>query len=195
MQHVLTDHASNIETYVYWEDAFTDIELNWLQHKARSNIKPGLTGYGTSYVENSDLRRSSVGWISCSDETRWVYNKLGHVVSSLNASFFRFDLAGFGEDLQLSNYDSCKLGTYGWHVDFAPNSPSRKLSIVMQLTDPSEYEGGDLQILDHGGQPINIPKKRGLIAAFPSWTIHQVTQVTSGSRQSLVSWITGPMFK
>ena len=66
--------------------------------------------------------------------------------------------------------------------------------MVVQLTDPSEYEGGNLQLMTYG-QPINVRKERGLLVAFPSWQVHQVTPVTPGSRQSLVMWISGPAFK
>jgi PKHD-type hydroxylase len=40
-----------------------------------------------------------------------------------------------------------------------------------------------------------MPKKRGLITVFPSWTLHQVTPVVKGTRQTLVTWISGPAFK
>jgi PKHD-type hydroxylase len=68
--------------------------------------------------------------------------------------------------------------------------------MAMQLTDPSEYEGGNLQVLPTGKtEPQNVRKQRGLIAIFPSYVLHQVTPVTQGSRQSLVAWITGPAFR
>jgi PKHD-type hydroxylase len=66
--------------------------------------------------------------------------------------------------------------------------------MVLQLTDPSQYEGGNLQIVT-GGDPLTVRKQRGLVAVFPSYVLHQVTPVTKGSRQSLVAWITGPQFK
>ena len=128
-------------------------------------------------------------------ETTWVFEKLANVVSSLNSQYFRFDLTGFGEQIQLTHYDSSEHGMYGWHVDFGKTGPSRKLSIVMQLSDPSEYEGGNLELQPHGKEVIKIKKQRGLVVAFPSWTLHHVTPVTQGNRQSLVSWITGPAFK
>jgi PKHD-type hydroxylase len=71
---------------------------------------------------------------------------------------------------------------------------SRKLSIVLQLSDPSEYEGGELQILTRK-EPTSMQKKRGLITVFPAWTLHQVTPVIKGTRQTLVAWISGPAFK
>ena len=84
---------------------------------------------------------------------------------------------------------------YGWHLDYGGNgTPSRKLSMVLQLTDPSQYEGGNLQLMT-SGEPITVRKQRGLVVVFPSYVLHQVTPVTNGNRQSLVSWITGPTFK
>jgi PKHD-type hydroxylase len=82
---------------------------------------------------------------------------------------------------------------YGWHQDYG-GTISRKLSMVVQLTDPSEYEGGNLQVFT-SEQPKNIRKQRGLIAVFPSFIVHQVTPVTQGTRQSLVAWVSGPSFK
>jgi PKHD-type hydroxylase len=82
---------------------------------------------------------------------------------------------------------------YGWHQDYGAKV-SRKLSLTVQLTDPSEYEGGNLQIMTTG-TPVNARKQRGLIVAFPSYVLHQVTPVTQGSRQSLVAWVSGPAFK
>ena len=113
----------------------------------------------------------------------------------MNSQFYKFELTGFGEALQLTNYDHSEQGMYGWHQDYGSvGGPSRKLSLVLQLTDPSEYEGGNLQIMT-SGEPINVHKQRGLVTVFPSYTVHQVTPVTQGSRQSLVAWITGPEFR
>jgi PKHD-type hydroxylase len=111
----------------------------------------------------------------------------------MNAQHFRFDLTGFGEELQLTNYNQAENGMYGWHQDYG-GGISRKLSMAVQLTDPSEYEGGNLQVLT-SSQPKNVRKQRGLIAIFPSYVLHQVTPVTQGSRQSLVAWVSGPAFK
>ena len=98
------------------------------------------------------------------------------------------------ENLQLTNYNDTEKGMYGWHLDYNSKDSSRKLSMVVQLTDPSEYEGGNLQIKVNN-DPVNVRKQRGLIAIFPSYVLHQVTPVTQGTRQSLVAWVEGPAFK
>lgn len=195
MQHMLTPYAMPVEPFAWWEGAFTDQELNWLQEQAIKAEQRAQVGGDPQGDDLAKVRRSKVSWIAKTQDTAWVYEKLAHVASSLNAQFYRFDLTGFGEALQLTNYDQSEQGMYGWHQDYGGRiSPSRKLSLVLQLTDPSEYEGGNLQILT-SGEPVTIRKQRGFIAAFPSYVLHQVTPVTRGSRQSLVAWISGPAFK
>jgi PKHD-type hydroxylase len=71
---------------------------------------------------------------------------------------------------------------------------SRKLSIVVQLTDPKEYKGGELQIFE-GGEPVVVSKQQGMATFFPSYMLHQVTPVTKGMRHTLVMWVAGKNFK
>ena len=190
MQHLLTPYSRKIEPFAWWEDAFTEQELDWLQQKAKEANEAGRAGD----TVNDSVRRSEINWLYNTEETRWIFEKLSRVVSSLNADYFGFELTGFGEALQLTNYHEAKQGTYKWHQDFGGGGPSRKLSIVLQLSNPNDYEGGELQLLTTG-QPNTIQKKRGLIVAFPAWTLHQVTPVIKGTRQTLVAWISGPAFK
>jgi PKHD-type hydroxylase len=193
MQHLLTPHAKPIPPFAWWEGAFTEEELNWLQAKAKSAEQNAQVGGGGGGVVNKHIRRSQVSWIDNNPNTKWVFEKLANVASQLNMENFGFDLTGFGEKLQFTNYDQSENGMYGWHQDYG-GGISRKLSLAIQLTDPSEYEGGNLQIMT-SGEPQNVRKQRGLIAAFPSYVLHQVTPVTQGSRQSLVAWVSGPAFK
>lgn len=194
MQHVLTPYNRNLESFAWWEGAFSEQELDSLQLKAMKANEVARVGGGSDGVVAEQVRRSELNWLHKTEETAWVYERLAHVVSSLNADFFGFDLTGFGEPLQLTNYHENREGMYSWHQDFGSAGISRKLSIVMQLADPSSYDGGNLELMT-SKDPVGIEKKRGLIVAFPSWTVHQVTPVTRGTRQSLVGWISGPRFK
>lgn len=195
MQHLLTPYSNPVEPFVWWENGFTENELNWLQEQAIKAEQRAQAGNYNNEFELMQIRRSQVSWLNKTPDTAWVFEKLGHIASSLNAQYYRFDLTGFGEALQLTNYDQSEHGMYGWHVDYGGQiSPSRKLSLVVQLTDPSQYEGGNLQI-HTGGQPQTVRKQRGLTVVFPSYVLHQVTPVSSGNRQSLVAWISGPPFK
>lgn len=193
MQYTLTPYAKPIESFATWQGAFTSEELDWLQQQAKSAKEDSIIGFGEAGTINKNIRRSQLKWLSNTPNTNWIFERLADVCLKLNMEYFRFDLIGFGENLQLTNYDQSENGMYGWHLDYG-SIISRKLSMVVQLSDASEYEGGDLQIMTKG-EPETVSKQRGLIAAFPSYTLHQVSPVTSGSRQSLVAWVSGPAFK
>jgi PKHD-type hydroxylase len=194
MQHLLTPYSKGIEPFAWWEDAFTEEQLDWLQQKAKEATQKAQVGGGRSGEVNDTVRRSELSWLHKDPECAWVFEKLDRVASNLNADYFGFDLTGFGEPLQLTNYHEARQGNYVWHQDFGSSGISRKLSMVLQLSDPSEYEGGELQILTRK-EPTSINKQRGLITVFPAWTLHQVTPVVKGTRQTLVAWISGPAFK
>lgn len=196
MQHLLTPYAAPIQPFAWWEKAFTNEQLDWLQQQAKQATQQAMVGNGDSGGVNAEIRRSQISWMHKSPDNSWVYEILSHVASSLNAQYFGFDLTGFGEALQLTHYDGSNSGMYGWHQDYGSGQTgiSRKLSLVVQLTDPSEYEGGNLQIMS-SANPTTIRKERGFITAFPAYMLHQVTPVTQGTRQSLVTWVSGPAFR
>ena len=109
----------------------------------------------------------------------------------LNQSY-GFELTGFYEGAQVARY--APGGHYDWHVDVGEQLQSaRKLSLSIQLSDGSEYEGGDFRFLGPTDAPA--PRARGSLIAFPSFVTHRVEPVTQGERLSLVSWISGPPFR
>ena len=46
----------------------------------------------------------------------------------------------------------------------------RKLSFVLQLSDPDDYEGGNLQLLNEEGKSYIAPRQRGTVILFDSRT-------------------------
>jgi PKHD-type hydroxylase len=80
-----------------------------------------------------------------------------------------------------------------WHTDSIPGDTVRKLSFTIQLTDPTEYEGGDLEFMPAISDPKI--KQQGMITIFPSFMTHRVTSVTTGVRHAIVGWIHGPDFR
>lgn len=193
MQHIITPYSRPMEPFVWWNDGFTNQELDVLQDMAKKANLNAEVGSNTGGVVDSSVRRSQVGWLNNTPDTLWIYEKLSYIVSNLNSQFYNFNITGFGECIQLTCYKEADNGMYTWHQDYGTGI-SRKLSVVVQLSDPSEFEGGELQILT-SSKSNNIVKKRGLVTVFPSYTLHQVTPVTKGSRYTLVAWISGPSFK
>ena len=82
----------------------------------------------------------------------------------------------------------------------------RKLSMTCQLTDGSEYKGGELEfdfrnydphMRDESKHRIQCKEilPKGSIIVFPSFVWHRVKPVTSGTRYSLVVWHLGKPFR
>ena len=88
---------------------------------------------------------------------------------------------------------------YAWHQDTALSSfdPQicRKLSISLLLSDPSEYEGGELQLLYSDKRVVTLKPELGGAVIFPSSVRHRVRKIKSGRRESLVGWYGGPLWK
>lgn len=80
---------------------------------------------------------------------------------------------------------------YGWHVDNTMiNRERTDFSFTIWLSDPGEYEGGELQIKSDNGPIRSFKCNSGHILLYPTGERHQVTEVTSGERQAIVGWIT-----
>jgi PKHD-type hydroxylase len=107
---------------------------------------------------------------------------------------WNYDLSVY-EKVQLSRYKGEDKGHYAWHVDIAPprEGMQRKLSCVILLNDPSEFEGGELQFGPIGDE--NMLTMQGSIIVCPSFVVHRVTPVTQGVRYTAVAWANGPAFR
>ena len=84
-------------------------------------------------------------------------------------------------------------GWYDWHVDHGVPVSTRKMSYSLQLTDPQDYVGCNLEI----GLPVprRQARTRGHLLVFPSHLAHRVTPITSGVRKALVGWVHGPALR
>ncbi len=138
-----------------------------------------------------EARSSRIRFLWPSRESEWLFARLEAAILRLNEGY-RYDLLGFAEGAQVASYGPG--GHYDWHVDLGtgPQS-SRKLSLSVQLSDPGDYDGGDLEFM--GPTDVTAPRNRGALVAFPSFVGHIVHPVTRGERLSLVSWISGAPFR
>lgn len=142
---------------------------------------------------NHKIRKNFVRWIPWDSETEKIFTLIRNVAYESNAKFWNMELAGFGEPIQLTHYTGAG-DHYDWHTDLGEGVLSlRKLTVIIQLTDPSEYEGGD--VIMRGATEIIANKDQGNMIMFPSWMPHCVMPITKGERFSLVVWISGPPFK
>jgi PKHD-type hydroxylase len=174
--------------FAFWNNAFSKEECQTIINIAKDK---GLIKGKTR--DETDVRDSKISWLYPTDNMDWVFRRVTDIVLNLNERFFKFDLFGLNEGFQFTNYEA-PSGKYGKHVDRAMNIPVRKLSISVQLTNPEEYEGGELYLYDDDKGTL-MDKTQGMLILFPSYVLHEVMPVTKGTRNSLVTWITGKQFK
>lgn len=154
-------------------------------------------GHGGKSVVDDHLRRSTVRWLHRDDPSlSWFYNRVEKLALQANANAFGFDLAGFHE-VQFTEYSAENSGGYGWHEDlnWTKATPfDRKMSMVLQLSEPDKYTGGKLEFANF---PLGEGKftNQGDVIFFPSFSRHRVTPVKLGLRYSLVTWFVGPKFR
>ena len=182
--------------YVFWENGFNEEDIARIITLGDSlSPQKSVTGDMQPGEDISATRRSKNGWVELNPDTEWLYDRIAYIVRQINGQYYRYDIQGFVEHFQYTVYNSEELGHYEWHTDSGASTPApRKLSFVLQLSDPSEYEGGDLQLM-YSKDPTTIKKQKGFAALFPSHTLHRVTPVTAGVRRTLVVWASGPAFR
>ena len=136
---------------------------------------------------HAGIRKSTIQWLFPNHKTDWIFDHIERAITLANKTY-GFDLFGFFQGAQIGTYETD--GHYDWHPDLGSgNTSTRKLSLSVLLSDPAEYQGGDLEFRDLRGE---CPRERGTAIVFPSYLVHRVAPVTSGTRVSLVSWISGP---
>ena len=161
------------------------------------------------------IRKSSNAWI---DGSNWVSGFVWYYIMKANRENFMYDIEGIdSNEIQYTEYQKGEY--YDWHIDdditrsmindkvltSADNHGEniailngeyiRKLSFSIQLSDPEDYEGGELEFNVNNEEHFFAPNKKGTIIIFDSRIQHRVREVKSGVRRSLVGWVVGPRWK
>lgn len=179
--------------WVYSENYFSKEECEKIIGLGK---KLALRDAKVGIPENSALdkvrRTSRVGFLNRNSDTEWIFEKVEYLLHGWNKRIYKFKLIGFSYGLQFTEYG--QEGHYIWHQDFGKGPHSRrKLSITVQLSDPKDYEGGNLEFF--AALNTKTPNSQGSAIVFPSFEYHRVVPVTKGMRYSLVAWIEGPPFR
>lgn len=146
---------------------------------------------GERFYDDS-VRLTSVGWLA---ERDWVFELMQAFADRVNASW-NYDLTA-ADDLQYALYR--RNDFFECHRDMlrVRSGPVRKVSVVLQLSNPVTYRGGALQFLDDDVgffEPASFAPQ-GSIAVFSSLLKHRVTPIKDGERRSLTAWFKGPAFR
>ena len=156
-----------------------------------------VVGYGDD-SNKTNHRQSEVRWISKHDtNSKFIHDMIWNYALDANRQAFNVDITGLW-DIQYTKYYAHNKGHYDIHYDTFWANPSmydRKLSVTIQLSDPTEYEGGDFIFGKDIPQLPPETKNLGSLIVFPSFLYHQITPVTKGERLSLVGWYEGNQWK
>ncbi len=185
------------------EGAFGDIELKRLEKQVRGMPETQALTQGDSHFGSKDEDSERVAWekgLPMNNDFSWIYSKLQDMVWDVNTQTWNFDLLAMLEPAIHLRYKSTEKGKYDFHIDTGGNAPAiyRKLSLIVLLSDPDDYEGGDVLFQDYQGsdtEEMLYPKTKGTVLLFPSFLRHAVTPVTKGERKSLVLWVHGQPFR
>lgn len=197
--------------YLYWyfDSIYSNKECDKIIKTAekfkskKGTINKGKKKPGTSL----DIRNSNVVWLN----EQWIFDLILPQLQAANTNAGWNHQFDYMEPAQFTIYKKNQF--YDWHIDAftkpydKPQDPNfhgkmRKLSCTLQLSDASEYEGGELEF--YNGHPdkkkseFTVAKealKKGTLIVFPSYVFHRVKPVTKGTRKSLVLWTIGHPFR
>lgn len=203
-----------VSYYWYWKGALSekfcdDVIKTGLNENAKVALTGGLDNEKLSKKDLKDLKKTRHSNVAFLDKP-WLFKTVNEYVAAANKNAgwnFQYD---FTESCQFTIYK--KSQHYTWHCDGFPGphpqdhqfkayrGKIRKLSCVIQLTDPKTYKGGELEFDYRNGTKENTSNiqicedfntTRGSIIVFPSFVYHRVKPVTKGTRYSLVTWFLG----
>jgi PKHD-type hydroxylase len=130
------------------------------------------------------IRNTRIAWIHPNTETHWLFSRAILVFKSSLPFFSTL------QSMQYTVYHGEDNSHYTWHRDIGTGDKIMKARVtvgIVQLSHPSEYKGGVLQI-KHEDEVIDVMKTKGMVTTFPIQLLHRVTPVTSGVRKTLIMW-------
>ena len=172
---------------------FTPEQCNKIIETGRSQPKTTGTVGLSDNVRDDKTRLSHVSWIPFG-MLEPMYRQLETVMHRTNLNNFGFDGMQLTEQAQYTEYSDG--GYYNWHIDSSVSCekepPVRKISMSLLLNHESEFEGGELELVEPNKK---VFIKQGQAIFFASFLSHRVTPVTKGVRKSLVVWFGGTPFR
>jgi PKHD-type hydroxylase len=168
-----------------------------IQKRPHKDAQIGVNGTITT---DSSFRKSNIRFVNKGDaELGYMFDELWKNAIVANNDWFNFHISKL-DYLQFAEYDAAIRGEYKTHHDvfYMNNDPvyHRKLSCVVQLSDPKTYKGGDLELMEVDTHPNKEEmRQQGTVIFFPSFVRHAALPVTEGKRHSIAAWFDGPKWR
>jgi predicted 2-oxoglutarate/Fe(II)-dependent dioxygenase YbiX len=178
-------------------EAFLDDEDCALLRQIGAEMDTEPPDHGNTCCRGDAQVRQTWGLARAGPTADFVYGLFRLILETVNAKHFGyaldahargerlFDTLDAGEFCSFLAYSAGSRG-YRQHHD-AAKSMRRRLSLVAFLSDPDDYEGGQLEMRrDHAWEVV--PNGLGTVVVFDSRTVHRVTPITGGVRHTAVAW-------
>lgn len=191
----INKYAAQTPEFGIWAKGFNEDEIDKIIFMEKIiPFQKASVGEGDSKVLKN-VRDSKVGFLAVDQQTDWIWQRLAAIIPRANYDLFLYDIDAI-QSLQYTIYSAKSKQFYDWHTDSgsAYNDYVRKISGTILLSTPDEYEGGEFEIINKGGNPNEADKfkpNKGDIVLFASHMPHKVHPVTKGTRKSLVFWVIG----
>lgn len=191
--------TSNWNDFYYYKNVFNDEMIKQLEDMVYKNYEfsKGKTGVPELDTVTDSYRTNNrdIAYITPKPDSKWLYDLLFPLALEANEKLFHFDIDIVTDPIHYVIYPE-DGGHLNWHMDTGAYGVNRrKIAMTVQLSDPSEYEGGEFEIWFGGSQSTIVPRQKGDIICFPAFCMHRVRPIKRGKRKCLVFWTGGRPFR
>jgi predicted 2-oxoglutarate/Fe(II)-dependent dioxygenase YbiX len=116
------------------------------------------------------------------------------VTKDANDRIYDFSLLGIIDQDFPQIFHYSEKNYYNWHIDLNIMASSRKISFIINLSDPKDYQGGDIEFLNTKMESEHT-KQQGSCIIFPSFLPYRINPVKSGSKYVIVGHVHGALFR
>ncbi len=128
------------------------------------------------------------------DTAGFPFLNIKDITKNANSEIYDFNLIGIIDQDFPQVFAYSENDFYKMHLDLNPVAPSRKITFIINLSEPTSYSGGEINFLNIDTSTSGI-NDQGSCLIFPSYIPYEITKVTSGVKHIIVGHVHGALFK
>ena len=128
------------------------------------------------------------------DTAGFPFLNIRDVTKAANTNIYDFSLLGIIDQDFPQVFKYSQGDFYNMHIDINAMAVSRKITFLINLSNSSEYEGGQIEFLNIDIDP-QIVNEQGSCLIFPSYIPYSISPITKGTKHLLVGHVHGALFK